>query len=111
MMYGKCSHRQRVGYGDREREKAIGLEHLFQIVGRVELAKGLLDSDLPGYRRTDVHDIRTVADRPSRLLRKLLRVVEPPEQGVSVEQEHHAWSIPKAWAMSAGNSSKSSAIR
>src|SRR5262249_33105573 len=85
----------------------------FQVIGRLKLAQRLLDRDLPGDCCADIDRVRPVPDRPSRRLGKLPGVTEPPEHHVSIEQQVHpaSVSIPKARAMSSGNSSKSSAIR
>src|SRR5205823_1301130 len=88
----------------------IRLHRSHDVVRGVELPQPLFDTDFPGDGRTDVDGVLAVSDGLLRRFRELLRVFEPPEKYVSVEEDGHFAPIPNASAMSSGSESKSSAI-
>ena len=59
----------------------------------------------------DINGILAVANGLTGRFGKELRIVEPPEEDVSIEEERHCGSMPKAAAMSSGRASRSSAMR
>src|SRR5512135_870357 len=111
VVIGQLMHGQGVRDGDRQRQEAIGDHRRFQIVWCVELARASLDGDLPSDSGADIDDVFAVSNRASCGVRQELRIVQPPEEDVGVEEQHHVGSQPKAAARSSGSVSKSSAIR
>lgn len=103
---------------DREDLDVILLEHLIEIGRKVQPPEPLLDRHLPDGRRAQVHLVPTLGDCKTGGLRELLRIAEPPEQSVGVEQISGGSSLlphsstPKPSATSSGSgASKSSLTR
>ena len=106
----KLLYRPRVVGGDREVVKGLPLDRLAKLRRHDELAKRFLDDDLPDRDRADEDRNVGRRDRVARGRRQLRTVIQPPEEGVRIEEEGHGSSHPKAPAMSGGSSSKSSAM-
>src|SRR6266446_2874110 len=108
---GQSPSDQRVRNRDGEWLEAMRGELRLEVVGDVEPPLGALDTHFPGARRADKHLRLPRCDSCSgrRTQRGIVR--QPPEEGVSIEEEHQGASPSKAAVRSGGNSSKSGAIR
>ena len=60
MMIRQTKHRQGMLDCDRQRDETILFHGTFDIVGRFELSKCFLDSDLPDDRSTHVNGVLSV---------------------------------------------------
>ena len=111
MVAGQAPGDQRMRNRDRERLEAMRGELRLEVVGDVEPPLGALDTHFPGARRADKHLRLPRCDScPGRRTQRGI-VRQPPEEGVSIEEESHSRRPSIASRSSGGNSSKSGALR
>ncbi len=91
----------------------VVVEHFKQIGGVVKSAERFFDGHLPNRGGADMNGVGRVGDDGARIVRKALRIGQPPQQHVGVEQvaAHSASPLKADWTSSGSGASKSSAMR